>query len=183
MPELAKLALKYGADKETIHGYTEAYEKALLYMQNSATAVLEIGVRDGPSLRMWRDFFPRATIFGVDIDPKYMISGEDRIVTYLADAKRADRMAEVLDRIAPCDLIVDDCDPHTPEDQIAFLKQCWPYVRPGGVYILEDIDPQRGGSLEVITPHIPPGAIHSQVPGRTKRFSSLVLTKKVDPDA
>ena len=41
--------------------------------------------KPGPSLRVWRDVCPKATIYGFDIDPDAMIHGEERIKTFTVD--------------------------------------------------------------------------------------------------
>src|ERR1051325_11492314 len=67
---LAWLAAVYGTDKgATMHRYVDLYEKYLAPRRRTATAVLEIGVHQGASLRMWRDYFPHAEIVGLDVEP------------------------------------------------------------------------------------------------------------------
>ena len=67
--------------------------------------VLEIGIYRGASLQMWRDYFPNAEIFGLDIEEVHVPG--PRIQTIRGDQSDADSLAEV-GRHGPFDLIVDD---------------------------------------------------------------------------
>ena len=74
---LSKLAAKYGTDKFGYHHYTPVYDRLLRSYRDKTIRVLEIGVggygdadRGGQSLAMWRDYFPKASIVGIDIQPK-----------------------------------------------------------------------------------------------------------------
>ena len=52
-------------DKGTAHTYIDEYEKLLgQYRENST--VLEIGICQGESLKMWDEYFVNANIYGVD---------------------------------------------------------------------------------------------------------------------
>jgi len=42
------------------------------------------------------------------------------------------------------DLIIED-GPHTRSSQEQFLELFWKYLKPNGLYIIEDVDAQRGG--------------------------------------
>ena len=73
MNNLDYLARKYGTDKRTnnpgeklYHGYTVLYQSLFENMRNSCKNLLEIGVREGWSHKMWHDYFPKATIYGID---------------------------------------------------------------------------------------------------------------------
>jgi len=69
MNELDLLALKYGTDKASdFHNYTEFYDKYFNLDRGNIKNVLEIGVFRGNSLRMWKDYFFNAIIYGIDID-------------------------------------------------------------------------------------------------------------------
>ena len=59
-------------DKNTTHSYLTLYQNLLESKRESAQNILEIGIGDfapknGGSIKMWYDFFPGATIYGLDI--------------------------------------------------------------------------------------------------------------------
>ncbi len=62
---LSELGRKYGTDKVD-HGYCDVYHQAFEKKRQEVTAVMEIGVFFGASIRMWKDYFPNAVIHGVD---------------------------------------------------------------------------------------------------------------------
>lgn len=133
---LTRLADKYGSDKgSSFHAFTGIYEGYLDPIRHDVRRVLEIGVWQGASLRMWRDYFPEAEVYGIDIEPKEL--GEAHIETFVAD--QADREQLRATKIpSPFGLIVDDGG-HTMEQQQVSLAALFPHVRPGGYYILEDL--------------------------------------------
>ena len=52
------------------HHYFEVYERHLARLRSANPTVLEIGVQQGGSMEMWRQYFGgSARIFGIDIDP------------------------------------------------------------------------------------------------------------------
>jgi beta-1,4-mannosyl-glycoprotein beta-1,4-N-acetylglucosaminyltransferase len=125
----------YG-DKGTAHSYIEVYEKMLEPMRTTARHVLEIGV--GPqamSLRMWKEYFPNATVDGVDPDPVTEVLPDNTRVLQ-ANAYDA-RTARALGDYA-YDLIIDDGS-HTLEHQLIAVSLYRPMLRPGGLLIIEDV--------------------------------------------
>jgi hypothetical protein len=67
------------------------------------------GYRPGGSLRAWRDYFPRAQVLGMDVQPDTQFT-EDRIRTCLCDSTNAEQVSEFFrahDHLA-FDLIIDD---------------------------------------------------------------------------
>ena len=66
---LNDIGLETGTDKSSrAHDYLGYYENALRGLSR-IDRILEIGVHEGASLRMWRDFLPRARIVGLDLLP------------------------------------------------------------------------------------------------------------------
>ncbi len=134
--KLSWLAAVYGSDKgATAHRYADLYERHLDHLRRRAVRVLEIGVFRGASLQMWRDYFPKAEIYGVDI-VDVVVDGP-RIHTVRGDQSDPDLLARVSD-FGPFDLIVDDGS-HRGRDQIATFAGLFAAVRPGGFYVIEDM--------------------------------------------
>ena len=70
MRSLDKIAKAKGTDKSSeLHNYCEKYEKYLPFNRLEPLTFLEIGVLDGESLATWREYYPNATIIGIDINP------------------------------------------------------------------------------------------------------------------
>ena len=156
MSRLCKLAEKYRSDKvKTIfHDYTRFYDELL--KDREVKRVLEIGIgtpagmphmegyQTGASLRMWRDYFPEAEIWGLDIDPIAMIEDESRIHTFLCNQSSEPSLVEAVAHFTQkFDLIVDDGS-HRYEDQALTANIFIPaLLSPTGVYVIEDVWSKR----------------------------------------
>src|SRR3954471_10641143 len=93
MTQLCDLSAKYGTDKGHPHRYTPIYYAYLEPIRDNVKKVLEIGIcttrdipngRTGASLFMWEEFFPKADIYGIDIDPASMVH-TGRIMSAIAN--------------------------------------------------------------------------------------------------
>lgn len=142
MTDLCKLATKYGTDKAG--WYTPVYDVLLNHRRNEVLMVLEIGIgtkeamqhvpgyQPGASLRMWREYFPHSYVYGADIVPS------DIAGTFQLDQGNEARLKQIGEN-NPYDLIVDDGS-HNPAHQILGAKTLVPYLREGGLYIIEDVN-------------------------------------------
>jgi demethylmacrocin O-methyltransferase len=108
-----------------------------------ATSVLEIGVDQGASLRMWRNYFVRATVYGLDIDPLVKIHETPRTRIFIGDQGDPQVLGEV-GAAGPFDIIIEDGS-HIPDHQIRTFISLFPHLKPGGLYVCEDIQTQFWG--------------------------------------
>ena len=153
LPLTARL---YGGTDKWFHGYTQPYHDQLARLRRQRITVLEIGIGGydrgpgGGSLRIWRDWFPRATVVGVDIEPKRPKLGPR---VHAVQGDQADPV--VLDRAVslgagPLSVVIDDGS-HVGSDVLASFRHLFPRLRPGGVYIVEDLHtsywPEFGGGV------------------------------------
>jgi hypothetical protein len=138
--ELTALADNWGTDKGTRgHRYTGVYELFFQPIRQEATKVLEIGVLKGASLRMWRDYFPRAVIHGIDIEDTSALNS-DTIKTYIADQANRKQLQAFIDAAGSnFDIIVDDGG-HSMEQQQVSFGYLFRHVKPGGYYVIEDVN-------------------------------------------
>lgn len=143
LSELEEIGRKHGPSK--LPGdYLRRYAPLLEPVRVSVTNVLEIGVEDGHSLRMWRDYFPNAVIHGVDIDPKARSHEGERIKVWIGESTDATQMEKLIREIGtPIELIIDDGS-HHPFDQIATFKTLFPFLATNGHYFVEDVGGTRG---------------------------------------
>lgn len=155
--ELCKLAYKYRTDKcpRIKHVYTPFYYELLKDKIKSVKKVLEFGIgfdetmphcgdayQVGASLRMWRDFFPNAQVYGADISPRAMFT-DARIETFLCNENKRCDVERVLGRVgSDIDLIVDDAFHHY-KIQTLLAKMVLPLVDKGVTYVIEDISHTR----------------------------------------
>jgi SAM-dependent methyltransferase len=134
---LLDLGRLHGTDK-VAHGYLPIYERFLEPMRRTAGTVLEIGVFKGASLRMWRDYFPAATVIGLDISPDKAALAGERIAIEIGNCGDAGFLKRAAAKYRPFDLVVDDGSHLWAHQQTAF-DVLFDHVKPGGVYILEDL--------------------------------------------
>ena len=95
--------------------------------------------KPGGSLRSWRDYFPNADIMGFDVQPDTQFR-EERISTFICDSTDGNAVSAVIEErnFRDIDLIVDDGS-HRPTDQLSTLKNCFKFLRHGGLYVIEDV--------------------------------------------
>lgn len=133
-----KAGIKYKTDKITHHGYHRFYDYFLIPIKYHKMNVLEIGLDNLKSLKMWLDFFPNANIYGLDInDINYKY---DRGTIFKGDQSKKKDLINIVKIIGKCNFIIDDGS-HVPSHQLItfnyLFKECLDF---GGIYIIEDIE-------------------------------------------
>ena len=90
----------------------------------------------GASLRAWAELFPNATVTGLDpADDAAALNGlHERIRVITCDSRDDLGVA----KLGSYDFIVDDGH-HSLDAQRSTLKTLWPFVKPGGLYVIEDV--------------------------------------------
>jgi hypothetical protein len=156
--DLADLFNKYGTDKDS-SGYSHVYSIMFDRIKHEKLNVLEIGIGTmipnvqssmkgympdtyvpGASLRAWNDYFTNSAIYGIDVQEDTRIN-QDRINTFVADSTNTDAVNELMQNLnIQFDIIIDDGN-HHDESQKKTLRNFFPYLKDGGLYIIEDIYP------------------------------------------
>jgi hypothetical protein len=116
------------------------YDRYFGDFSDGAVTLLELGVHTGESLKVWAAYFPRGTIIGVDImENRVDLSDYPNIVFKRGDQTDPDRLKEIRLAHAPhgLDIIVDDAS-HIGHKSAASYATLFPYLNPGGLYIIED---------------------------------------------
>lgn len=119
--------------------YFDAYHRHLKRFRGRRVKVVEFGVSLGGSAQMWREYFgPRAQLFGVDCYAKCQQWETDWLQIFIGD--QADRrfLQEVAAEVGPVDVVIEDGG-HFPHQQTATFEEFYPLVKPGGVFIAEDL--------------------------------------------
>jgi hypothetical protein len=125
-----------GGDKGTVHSYLNTYEKFINKKEN--INLLEIGVFQGHSIKMWKDFFENSTIYGVDIDLSKVNFDLSDCIIFNSDATKESFLSDIEN--IEFDYIIDDGS-HLFEHQIQSFDLLWNSLKKGGVYFIEDITP------------------------------------------
>lgn len=158
---LTALAEEFGSDKWGVHRYTPHYEHHFASLRDEAILVLELGIggyargkQGGASLRMWKWFFPRAQVVGVDIEDKSFVD-QARITSYRGSQTDGALMERIVREHGAPTIVIDDGS-HRPQDVVDSFGILFPMVAEGGIYVIEDIQtsywPQWGGSLDADDP-------------------------------
>ena len=139
---LNNLAIQYGTDKSSItHNYTKMYEQFMNQDRLEVLKVLEIGLGNGASARMWKDYFPNATIYVIENfgdENKNIWNGttihEDRIIIINGSQDDSNTWNKVPYNL---DFVIDDGS-HIPEHQITSVNLGFEKLKSGGVWFIED---------------------------------------------
>ena len=151
---LKEIGNKHGTDKgnecHTIDGesYLDIYDKLFHSVRESVQTLAEIGVRGGNSVTMWREYFPKAHIWGLDIDPTINTDFGERINVIIGDQSSATD----LDKLAPgskLDVVIDDGS-HLADHLEFTFNHLWPRVSAGGFYVMEDTTCTNGDTTDYI---------------------------------
>ncbi len=134
-------AQHHGKVSDKWASYLSLYEREFERQRESVQTVLEVGVQNGGSLEVWANFFRHADlIVGCDINPKCgeLTYDDPRIRVVVGDATKPATRSKILDISAQFDIVIEDGS-HIPREVIATFLQLWPHVKPGGVFIAEDL--------------------------------------------
>ncbi len=126
-PKCGKLVVEHG----------ELYNKLFLPYQDKAIRMLEIGIWNGVSFKIWKEYFLNATLFGIDMsipDPALLEIGK----IFFGDQSYKRFTDTVAEEIGSLDIVVDDGG-HWCDDQQVSFNSFWPIVNSGGLYIIEDL--------------------------------------------
>ncbi len=190
---------RYGSDKGTRHydrhNYARIYDPLFAPLREEPIRLLEIGLLNSrnyrawsrreeryqgtaagsraPSLEMWSRYFPKATIVGFDIND-FSAVHLPRCTIVRGDMGSREDLRRLVDVAGgDFDIIIEDAS-HTSHHQQIALGFLFPHVRPGGMYIVEDLHWQPAG-LE------PAGAIKTREVLRRAAVTGTVASSYMLP--
>lgn len=119
--------------------YFEIYHRHFQRFRDRKITLLEIGIYQGGSLQMWRDYFgPKARIIGVDINPRVRQLAEPGIEIEVGDQTDREFLRGLRKRIGSVDILIDDGG-HSMIQQLTTLEELYDSVAEDGVYLVEDL--------------------------------------------
>jgi len=129
-------------DKRLIHKwvhYFDVYDRHFCRYRDKEVTILEIGVSQGGSLQMWKDYFgSKAKIFGIDIDSRCKQFEEENIKIFIGSQSDRNFLRDIKMKIPPIDVLIDDGG-HTMNQQIVSYEEMFDHVKGDGVYLCEDL--------------------------------------------
>jgi predicted O-methyltransferase YrrM len=152
--ELCEIGKKYDTDKSSqrinvtnyrhCHPYTLFYDGLFKNKKDKNLKIAELGILDGGSLLMWKDYFPNAEIYGFEYNDNLINNfkhnfNNDRITLSSIDVTNKCTIIKAFSELNILyDIIIEDTT-HQFEDQIRVIENTYQYLKPGGILIIEDI--------------------------------------------
>lgn len=131
-------------DKNTTHSYLPLYNNLLINIKESAKNVLEVGIYNGGSIKLWNDYFTNANVYGLDImnieNVWNGIKNNDKIILYTS-TNAYDKQFFIdnfLKKNIKFDFMLDD-GPHTLESMKQFISLYSQIMTDDGILIIEDV--------------------------------------------
>lgn len=132
------------SDKGTHHGYQRFYFSLFKEFEFSDVRLLEIGVENGKSMDIWKQFFTKANhIYGIGYknhQTKYMEKVDDNMTLFMGDQSNKNFLKRfICDCGGNLDIVIDDGS-HVPSHIQTSFEMLWKHVNTGGLYIIEDVE-------------------------------------------
>ena len=155
---LERLADNTRTDKNTAHSYLPLYQNLLIKKKETATNVLEVGICDGGSIKLWSDYFINANVYGLDImninNVWEEIKNKKNIILHTSSDAYDNNFftTNFLDKNIKCDFMLDD-GPHTLESMKQFIKLYSQIMTDDGILIIEDV--QSWDWIDILKNEVP----------------------------
>lgn len=175
-------------DKNTTHSYLDLYQKLFVDKRETAKNVLEVGIgnfgeKNGGSIKLWRDFFINATVYGLDVLPISRVIdeliGDPRVVLHLeSDAYDIDFFTtHFLNKNIKFDMMLDD-GPHSLESMIKFIQLYSQIMTEDGILLIEDVQCWSWIEklTEVVPDHLKKFVITYDLRNIKNRYDDIVFT-------
>jgi hypothetical protein len=131
--------------------YLDIYHRHFARFRERPVTVVEIGVFQGGSLAMWRDYFgPQARIVGIDIDERCRDLAPEGTEVRIGSQTDREFLRALKRELGTIDVLIDDGG-HEMVQQLVSFDELFPAVSAEGVYLVEDLHtsywPEYGGGL------------------------------------
>ena len=168
MQSLRECFDKHGCDRGSRHSYERVYEPLFEPIRLEPLRILEIGVWRGAGIWAWLDYFPKATVFGIDtfqrVPPSQVeVLKHERVFWWAHDSTKGLVFGDQLHEANQYDIIIDDgC--HRAEAQLSTWRNFYQKLKPGGMYFIEDVWQKGPGYADLIA-GLPTTAKHYRLNG------------------
>ena len=152
--QLCEIGRKYDTDKSSqrnnvsntrhCHPYTLFYDGLFKNKKDENLKIAELGILDGGSLLMWKDYFINSEIYGFEYNDMLIKKfkqnfNNNRITLSNIDVRNKDSIIKSFSELNILyDIIIEDTT-HQFEDQIRIIENIYQYLKPGGILIIENI--------------------------------------------
>lgn len=119
--------------------YFEAYHAHFSKFRGARPKIVEIGIYSGGSLEMWREYFGEdCELFGVDINPICRQFEKKNVKINIANQSDRSFWRKLREEVGEVDIVIDDGG-HRPRQQRPTFEEIISSIKPGGVYLCEDV--------------------------------------------
>ncbi len=147
--KLCELGKKFPTTKSPIQlpgqrsGFTGVYSLLFSSLVNKKISLGEIGIEDNNSIKMWRNYFKKAKIYGFEFDDAKIKKAKrhklNKTFIRKINVRSEKNIKESFKKTkTKFDIIIDDST-HIFEDQIRIVKNCYKFLNKNGILIIEDI--------------------------------------------
>lgn len=156
--ELCKIGAKYGTDKSPIssyltthyydydyrHSYTPFYSLLFSNLKNKNINLGEIGIASNSSIKMWREYFTSANIYGWDGNEDLIKNAHSHnLKNVFYDYMHTESEESIKKAFSKFnikyDVLIDDAS-HLFWDQIRLIRMCVDYLKKDSLLIIEDVN-------------------------------------------
>ncbi len=156
--KLCMFGAEYGTGKSSLNiqghrsGYTPYYDMLFRHLKDQKILLAEIGIELNASTKMWRKFFPKAKIYGLEFDNQKIIQAKKHGLknTFYKEVNVSNQKSiknTFLKINKKFDIIIDDST-HYIDHQINIIKETSPFLKKNGILIIEDIFKKRKNHSE-----------------------------------
>lgn len=118
--------------------FFDIYDKYFFSIKDNKINILEIGVLEGDSLRVWKKYFKNANIYGLDVNPECKKHEEEKINIEIGSQNDIGILQKIINKVKNFDIIIDDGS-HVNKYTINTFNFLFPFLKSGGLYIIEDL--------------------------------------------
>lgn len=119
--------------------YFDIYDFWFKKYKNKPIIILEIGVYQGGSLNMWRDYFgEEVKIFAIDINPLCKQFEAKNTKIFIGSQEDREFLKYVKTQVPKFDILIDDGG-HTMQQQIVSFEELYGHIKDDGLYLCEDL--------------------------------------------
>lgn len=119
--------------------YFEIYDQWFRSYRGKPVVILEIGIYQGGSLRMWQEYFgEKAKIYAIDINPACKQFENENTKIFIGSQDDRDFLKEVRREIPKLDILIDDGG-HSMNQQIVAFEELYNHIKNNGIYLCEDL--------------------------------------------
>ena len=130
---------KYDSDKIS-NQYLDTYDEIFDKFAGEEVNVLELGINKGGSLLLWKDYFPKGKIVGIDLELPKNWAEQDRVRVFQGNQSDLTFLDQVCNECFKegIDIIIDDASHIGELTKISFWHLFDNYLNKGGYYVIED---------------------------------------------